>query len=121
MRQQRHQKSTPSTRTSTEEPKPAAKTAAVPESSSPEADGDSEGKTTVMLRNVPNWYTRSMLLELLEDEGLGGAFDFVYLPMDFTSQSSLGHAFVNFCSESDALRCWQIFDGLTEWGRPCSN
>lgn len=74
-------------------------------------------KTTVLLRNLPTGYTRDELLELLEDEGLDGAFDFVYVPMDFGLHACLGYAFVNFVAASDAQRCWQIFDGLTEWGR----
>lgn len=74
--------------------------------------------TTVMLRNIPSGYTRSCLLELLEDEGLAGSFDFVYLPMDFGSQCCLGYAFVNFLSNADAMRCWRIFEGFNDWGRP---
>eukprot|EP00928_Gymnodinium_smaydae_P055716 TRINITY_DN39203_c0_g1_i1.p1 TRINITY_DN39203_c0_g1~~TRINITY_DN39203_c0_g1_i1.p1 ORF type:complete len:340 (-),score=42.49 TRINITY_DN39203_c0_g1_i1:215-1234(-) len=73
-------------------------------------------KTTVMLRNLPTAYTRAHLLELLEDEGFAGSFDFVYCPMDFTSKCCLGYAFVNFVSASDAARCWEIFDGYHEWG-----
>merc|ERR1711988_1960162 len=37
-------------------------------------------RTTVMLRNLPNSYSRSMLLELIHAEGFGGSYDFVYLP-----------------------------------------
>mmetsp|Transcript_95526 Transcript_95526/g.270028 ORF Transcript_95526/g.270028 Transcript_95526/m.270028 type:complete len:432 (+) Transcript_95526:84-1379(+) len=73
-------------------------------------------KTTVMLRNLPTSYTRVALLELLEDEGFDGTFDFVYLPMDFGSKTCLGYAFVNFVSASDADRCWQVFAGFTDWG-----
>jgi len=75
-------------------------------------------KTTVMLRNLPSGYMRSSVVELLEDEGLDGSFDFVYLPMDFGNNCCLGYAFVNFLSAADALRCWRIFEGFTEWGRP---
>jgi len=77
---------------------------------------NSPPKTTVMLRNLPVGYTRAALLELLQDEGFKGSFDFVYLPMDFASKVCLGYAFVNFISASDAERCWQVFDGFTGWG-----
>merc|ERR1740123_2226645 len=40
-------------------------------------------RTTVMLRNLPNDYTRDMLLALLDKEGFQGKYNFVYLPMDF--------------------------------------
>merc|ERR1719163_748335 len=36
---------------------------------------------TVMLRNLPNNYTRAMLLKLIDSEGFGGKYDFVYLVM----------------------------------------
>jgi len=75
-------------------------------------------KTTVMLRNIPTAYTRSQLLEILEDEGFAGSFDFVYCPMDFSSKCCLGYAFVNFVSASDALRCRKVFEGFNEWGTP---
>jgi len=77
---------------------------------------DSPPKTTVMMRNLPVGYTRAALLELLEDGGFEGCFDFVYLPMDFASKVCLGYAFVNFISASDAERCWQVFQDFTDWG-----
>eukprot|EP00419_Tripos_fusus_P030165 CAMPEP_0172705066 /NCGR_PEP_ID=MMETSP1074-20121228/42241_1 /TAXON_ID=2916 /ORGANISM="Ceratium fusus, Strain PA161109" /LENGTH=369 /DNA_ID=CAMNT_0013527339 /DNA_START=102 /DNA_END=1211 /DNA_ORIENTATION=- len=75
-------------------------------------------KTTVLLRSLPTDFTRADLVELLEDEGFDGTFDFVYLPIDFGSEACLGYAFVNFRCPGDARRCWEIFSGLTDWGRP---
>nr|GFB59944.1 putative RNA recognition motif 2, nucleotide-binding alpha-beta plait domain protein [Tanacetum cinerariifolium] len=50
--------------------------------------------TSVMIRNIPNNYTRKLLVKFLEDhcktqnEMMGNdeksAFDFVYLPIDFS-------------------------------------
>lgn len=51
--------------------------------------------TTVMLRNIPNRYTRDMLVERL-NQGYSGEFDFVYLPIDFNSKCNVGYAFINF-------------------------
>jgi hypothetical protein len=51
--------------------------------------------TTVMFRNIPNKYTREMLVKQLE-ENLKGQFDFVYLPIDFKNQCNVGYAFINF-------------------------
>jgi len=76
-------------------------------------------RTTVLLRSLPRDFTRARLVELLEDEGFDGAFDFVYVPIDFSSEASLGYAFVNFVSTGDVRRCWEIFDGLSEWGHQC--
>merc|ERR1740120_413238 len=60
-------------------------------------------RTTIMLRNIPNDYTRDMLLELLDSEGLASLYDFVYLPSDFKRWQGLGYAFVNMVSHEDAV------------------
>jgi len=75
-------------------------------------------QTTVMLRNLPNNYTRRMLLELIDSEGFAGLYDFVYLPIDFNSQAGLGYAFVNLLSPLDAQRFWKHFDGFSRWVLP---
>ena len=62
----------------------------VAESGSDEPDLPGCPYVTVMLRNLPNNYSRAMLLELLDSEGFAGQYDFFYLPMDFKSRASLG-------------------------------
>ncbi|GJT82948.1 putative RNA recognition motif 2, nucleotide-binding alpha-beta plait domain protein [Tanacetum coccineum] len=62
--------------------------------------------TSVMIRNIPNNYTRELLVKFLEDhcktqnemvENDGkSAFDFVYLPIDFKHCLNVGYTFVNF-------------------------
>jgi len=76
------------------------------------------GRTTVCLRNVPNNYTRHMLLELLEEQGLSGHFDFLYLPCDFHRHANLGYAFVNLVDEASVLLFWNALDGFTGWALP---
>lgn len=80
------------------------------------ASGDAGGKTTVMLRNLPKQFTRSDLMDTLIDEGFEGTYDLLYVPMDFSAECSLGYAFVNFASVSDAGICWETFDGFSDWG-----
>jgi len=75
-------------------------------------------RTTVMLRNMPNNYSRAMLLDLLDSEGFAGQYDFLYLPMDFHSRASLGYAFINFVSCAAAAGFWKIFDGYSKWVIP---
>jgi hypothetical protein len=79
---------------------------------------DGRKRTTVMLRNMPNNYSRTMLLELLDTEGFAGQYDFLYLPMDFQSRASLGYAFINFTSSDAAESFWRVFDGYSNWAIP---
>jgi RNA recognition motif-containing protein len=88
------------------------------DASNSESDSEREDScaTTVMLRNLPSSFSRAALLELLEGAGFAGAFDFVYLPVDFQSGASLGYAFVNLCTASDAKRLQSSLQGFASWG-----
>lgn len=77
-------------------------------------------RTTVMLRNLPNNYTRSMLLELLDAEGFAGKYDFLYMPIDFRTHAALGYGFVNMACYKDAEDLMQVFEGLARWALPSS-
>lgn len=74
--------------------------------------------TTVMLRNLPNNYSRAMLLKLIDAEGFCGQYDFIYLPMDFKSHASLGYAFVNLATSEEARRFFETFEGFHRWVVP---
>merc|ERR550532_1895913 len=79
-------------------PRTSLSSAAKPWSTKADAatrEGLENVRTTVMLRNLPNNYTRAMLIDMLETEGFGDTYDFLYLPMDFRSKAALGYAFVN--------------------------
>jgi RNA recognition motif-containing protein len=69
--------------------------------------------TTVMLRNIPNKYTRSGLLAALVERGFDPTVDCnnLYLPMDAGSGCNLGYAFLNFTSHEKALGFMKQFDG----------
>mmetsp|Transcript_50031 Transcript_50031/g.119033 ORF Transcript_50031/g.119033 Transcript_50031/m.119033 type:complete len:493 (+) Transcript_50031:127-1605(+) len=83
-----------------------------------EMDCPLEERTTVMLRNMPNNYNRKMLLQMLDSEGFGGQYNFVYMPIDFKSKASLGYAFINMVSPEVAQRFWAVFDGYSNWVLP---
>ncbi|KAL5129929.1 Protein terminal ear1 [Glycine soja] len=95
-----------------------------------------DGETTVMIRNIPSKYTRELLVDFLEDhclkvnrgdkeaafkgkdeEPIGLAFDFVYLPIDFKTRMNKGYAFVNFTQPQAARKFlktasnlkWELF------------
>merc|ERR1719410_1554293 len=83
-----------------------------------DADDLDCGKTTVMFRNVPNDYTRSMFLALLDKEGFAQQYDFVYLPIDFSSKSGFGYSFINLVSTPIAERFQTHFNGFSDWDLP---
>lgn len=72
---------------------------------------DSGDVTTLMLRNIPNAYTRNMLVEELEFLGFRGEYDFLYLPIDKSTQWNVGYAFVNFLSPQAAQQCIRVMTG----------
>mmetsp|Transcript_42423 Transcript_42423/g.76171 ORF Transcript_42423/g.76171 Transcript_42423/m.76171 type:complete len:775 (+) Transcript_42423:72-2396(+) len=65
-------------------------------------------QTTVMLRNIPNRYTRDELIKVLDktykDKSGRRLYDFVYLPIDFNSKCNVGYAFINFRDTQNARR-----------------
>merc|ERR1719183_2658810 len=69
------------------------------------------GMTTVMLKNIPNRYTREMLSQRL-DEGYKSQYDFVYLPIDFNSKCNVGYAFINFRNPPAAQQFTAEFHGM---------
>jgi len=77
-------------------------------------------RTTVMLRNIPNSYTRKKLLQLLDHHGFAGRYDFAYLPCDFYTDANLGYAFVNLVDSRAVEDLWVAFDGFVRWSLPTS-
>lgn len=71
-----------------------------------------EERTTLLLKNLERSCGTASLVERLDAEGLRGAYDFAYAPIDFNDQRAFGYAFVNFCSPERAreaaerLRTW---------------
>lgn len=65
-------------------------------------DNPEHGRTTLMIRNIPNKYNQTMLLDLL-NRSYANQYDFFYLPIDFKNKCNLGYAFVNFkCAKTTA-------------------
>ncbi|KAM7507679.1 hypothetical protein LguiA_018132 [Lonicera macranthoides] len=76
------------------------------------------GKTTVMIKNIPNQMRRKLLIEFIDklcDEDSHLAYDFLYLPMDFVRKNNYGYAFVNFTSTFAAKKIKEVLNGY-KWG-----
>merc|ERR1711874_353750 len=67
------------------------------------------GNKTIILRNIPLNYSRSMLVDLLKQGGFSSVFNLIYLPIDFQKNASLGYAFVNFVNTEDAQKALNYF------------
>lgn len=53
------------------------------------------GKTALYIKNIPNKYTKKMLLKLF-DRDFRHTYDFFYLPIDFNNNCNIGFAFIKF-------------------------
>uniref|UniRef100_A0A7S4PYY7 RRM domain-containing protein n=1 Tax=Alexandrium monilatum TaxID=311494 RepID=A0A7S4PYY7_9DINO len=91
-----------------------------PESDSAESIQGEAERSTVMLRNLPNDYTRTMVADLLEAFGFAGRYNFLYLPSDMSRRAGLGYAFVNMVSPADAELVRSRLEGFRRWSVPSS-
>ncbi|XP_062080055.1 protein terminal ear1 homolog [Humulus lupulus] len=96
--------------------------------SGPTVHINSSNVTTLMIRNIPNRYTRKMLLDfmdnycMLENQSIESGeeeedrskykstFDFLYLPIDFRTHLNKGYAFVSFTHPRAASKFWEAKD-----------
>lgn len=46
-------------------------------------EAEQDGRTTIMLRNIPNKYSQQMVLQEIDAAGLEFKYDFFYLPIDY--------------------------------------
>jgi len=66
-------------------------------------------RTTVMLKNVPNKYSKAALLSLIDKHQCD--YDFFYLPIDFRNKCNLGYAFINFRNPRSIVAFADYFSG----------
>merc|ERR1711870_60641 len=78
------------------------------------------GLTTVMLRNLPSFFTRDMLVGLLDSLGFKNQYDLVHLPVDISTLSCRGFGFINFRMHQHALQFFKDAQGFQDWQRPSS-
>merc|ERR1719191_1709283 len=80
-----------------------------------DASSGADTRTTVMIRNIPNAYSSCSFVELFNNHGFWGSYNFVYLPIDFSTGVNLGYAFVNFVSHGYAQSFKAYFHGFHKW------
>jgi len=78
-------------------------------------DTSTEVRTTLILRNIPTTFTRSMVMRILGSEGFAKDIAFMYLPMNLRSSGNFGYAFVDFDCTYVAEQCKNKLDGFTGW------
>ena len=72
-----------------------------------------EKRTTLMLRNIPNKYTLSNLVEEL-NPSFWGKFDYINLPIDYDRKLNLGYAFINFVDPMHIILFYETYK-LKKW------
>lgn len=51
--------------------------------------GNDQNRTTIMIRNIPNRLSQTILLNYIDEKFLG-CYDFFYMPIDKDSQANMG-------------------------------
>jgi hypothetical protein len=72
------------------------------------ADESEDERTTLMLRNLPRFYTRTALQRLLDSQGFVGSYCFLYVPTDFKTLTNNGYAFIGFSDNAAAGRAKRL-------------
>ncbi|XP_057947792.1 protein terminal ear1 homolog [Malania oleifera] len=82
---------------------------------------DESSRTTLMIKNIPNRYSRDLLINILDNHCILSntkikgsnqplsSYDFFYLPIDFSNKCNVGYAFVNLTSPQAARRLFHAF------------
>lgn len=67
-------------------------------------------RTCLMIRNIPNKYSQTMLTKEL-DENHKGLYDIIYLPIDPKNKCNCGYAFINLVHPYVILSLFKEFNG----------
>ena len=75
----------------------------------------SDKRTTLMLRNIPNKYTLSNIVDEIGC-AFWGKYDCINLPIDYETKLNLGYAFINFTDPLHIIHFFSKFH-LKKWSR----
>lgn len=73
---------------------------------------DRDLRTTVMIKNIPNFVTQIDLLEKI-NKNFKSSYNFFYLPIDFNKKSNAGYAFINFKTAKEIVKFYLELEGKT--------
>lgn len=66
-------------------------------------------RTSIMVKNIPNKYTQTMVLAEINQQ-FSGTYDFFYLPIDFQNHCNIGYAFINFRDPLTIPHFFEVFN-----------
>lgn len=72
-----------------------------------------DNRTTLIVKNLPEGCTHNELRRMLDEVGLGGMYNFIYIPFDFKKSAILRYGFVNFEQNEQAVKATAILDGFS--------
>jgi RNA recognition motif-containing protein len=98
----------------------------IPAAQTPEVRNDSlqanaevtharDSRTTLIVKNLPTGCTHEELCRMLNEVGLGGMYNFIYVPCDFKKSVVLRYGFVNFEQHEQAVKAMALLDGFSGW------
>jgi RNA recognition motif-containing protein len=76
---------------------------------------DPDSRTTIIVKNLPEGCTHNELHRILDEVGLGGLYNFIYVPFDFKKNIVLRYGFVNFEQHTQAVKAMASLDGFSGW------
>jgi len=76
-----------------------------------DANKAAQPMTTVMVRNIACRYTKEQVMEFIDNLGLKGMYDFLYLPLNPVRRANLGYIFINFTSIQAVDECKKLLNG----------
>ena len=67
-------------------------------------------RTTIMIKNIPNKFTREILLNII-DQNFRGTYDIFILPTDSNQFKNFGYCFINFTNSYYIPYFYYMFNG----------
>jgi len=72
-------------------------------------------RTTLILKNLPLGCSHEGVRNILDEAGLAGLYNFIYVPFDFKKSALLRYGFVNFELHESAMKAIAALDGFSDW------